>query len=126
MENAKRLALIALGYFFLGLAILGVFLPILPTTPFLILSAGCFMRSSKRLHDKLLDNKYFGEYLKNWYENGSIPKKAKVVAVISMAITFGSSIYVVPYMMARVLLVLIALCVGAYILTRPTAIMKNK
>lgn len=126
MENAKRLALIALGYFFLGLAILGVFLPILPTTPFLILSAGCFMRSSKRLHDKLLDNKYFGEYLKNWYENGSIPKKAKMVAVISMAITFGSSIYVVPYTMARALLVLIALCVGAYILTRPTAIMKNK
>lgn len=126
MGNAKRLALIVLGYFFLGLAILGVFLPILPTTPFLILSAGCFMRSSKRLHDKLLDNKYFGEYLKNWYENGSIPKKAKVVAVISMAITFGSSIYVVPYMMARALLVLIALCVGAYILTRPTAIMKNK
>jgi hypothetical protein len=126
VENAKRLALIALGYFFIGLAILGVFLPILPTAPFLILAAGCFMRSSKRLHDKLLDDKYFGEYLKNWYENGSIPKKAKIVAVISMGITFGSSIYMVPYTIVRVLLILTALCVGAYILTRPTTIIKNK
>lgn len=120
MKNLKIWIFYILGYFFLGLGIIGIILPILPTTPFLLLSASCFMRSSKRAHDWLLSNKYFGEYLKNWYENGSIPKRAKIAAVILMALTFGSSIYIMPYMIARILLVFIALGVGAYIFTRPT------
>lgn len=126
MRNIKIWIFHALGYFFLGLGVLGVVLPILPTTPFLLLSASCFIRSSKRTHDWLLSNKYFGEYLENWYENGSIPKRAKVAAMVVMTPTFGGSIYVVPYMTAKALLILIALCVGAYIFTRPTTTDKNK
>ncbi len=126
MKNIKIWIFHALGYYFLGLGVLGVVLPILPTTPFLLLSASCFIRSSKRTHDWLLGNKYFGEYLENWYKNGSISKRAKVAAMIVMTPTLGSSIYVIPYMSARILVILIAFCVGAYIFTRPTAADKNK
>lgn len=126
MKNIKIWIFHALGYFFLGLGVLGVVLPILPTTPFLLLSAGCFIRSSKRTYDWLLSNKYFGEYLENWYESGSISRRAKIASVIVMTPTFGSSIYAVPYTTAKALLILIAFCVGAYIFTRPTAVNKNK
>ena len=73
------------GGFFLGLGLLGVVLPVLPTTPFLLLAAGCFARSSPRLHRWLLDHPVFGPPIRNWEDNGAISRKAKRLAVGSMA-----------------------------------------
>jgi uncharacterized membrane protein YbaN (DUF454 family) len=81
-----------LGFLFLGLAILGVPLPVLPTTPFLLLAAWFFARSSDRWHQWLLANELFGPIIKNWEENRCIPRGTKVVALVSMACAGGASI----------------------------------
>ena len=68
------------GMLFLGLGLLGVLLPILPTTPFLLLAAWCFARSSPRLHGWLLGHRLFGPPIRNWEENGAISRPAKRLA----------------------------------------------
>ena len=85
----KKVLWISLGILFVGLGAIGVVIPGLPTTPFLILAAACFIRSSQRLYDWLIKNKTFGPYLKDYREGKGIPKKAKILAV-SMIIVFVS------------------------------------
>ena len=85
----KKILWISLGILFVGLGAIGVVIPGLPTTPFLILAAACFIRSSQRLYDWLIQNKTFGPYLKDYREGKGIPKKAKILAV-SMIIIFVS------------------------------------
>ena len=85
----KKVLWISLGILFVGLGAIGVVIPGLPTTPFLILAAACFIRSSQRLYDWLIKNKTFGPYLKDYREGKGIPKKAKILAV-SMIIIFVS------------------------------------
>jgi uncharacterized membrane protein YbaN (DUF454 family) len=81
------------GIFFVGLAMLGVILPILPTTPFLLVAAACFAKSSPRLHQMLLDNRVFGPLIYHWEQSRSIPKKGKVIALTSIIIATSISCY---------------------------------
>lgn len=83
---------LGLGGLFLGLGLLGVVLPVLPTTPFLLLAAGCFARSSPRLHGWLLAHPVFGPPIRNWEENGAISRRAKRLAVGSMAAVLALSV----------------------------------
>jgi hypothetical protein len=86
-----------LGLLFLGLGGLGVVLPLLPTTPFVLLAAGCFARSSPRLHRWLLDSQLFGPILRDWEQHRCVPRRAKVVALVTMLGVGGSSIlFAVP------------------------------
>lgn len=82
-----------LGFLFLGIAMLGIVLPVLPTTPFLLLSAWFFARSSEKWHRWLLDSRLFGPMIRNWEENRCISRRTKVIAITSMALVGGSSIY---------------------------------
>jgi len=82
-----------LGFFFLALALLGFALPILPGTPFLLLSAWFFARSSKKWHAWLLNNKLFGPIILNWETNRCINFRTKCVAIISMLGVGGGSIF---------------------------------
>lgn len=84
---------ITLGLLLVGLAVLGIFLPVLPTTPFLLLALACFGKSSEKLHNWLLTNKTFGPFIRQWHETRSMPRKAKVYAIISIFIGGGISIY---------------------------------
>ena len=84
------------GVFFVGLALLGAILPLLPTTPFLLVAAACFARSSPRLHKMLLANKMFGPLIYHWQESRSIPKRAKVISLLSMVLAVAWSCYVLP------------------------------
>tara|TARA_B100001123_G_scaffold442234_1_gene585337 strand:- start:773 stop:1201 length:429 start_codon:yes stop_codon:yes gene_type:complete len=83
---------ISLGSFFVALAAVGVALPGIPTTPFLILAAACYIRSSQKLYDWLISNKTFGPYLKDYREGKGIPKKAKGLAISMIILFVGSSV----------------------------------
>ena len=87
----KALWVIA-GSVFVVLGAFGVILPGLPTTPFLILAAACYIRSSQRLYDWLIANKTFGPYLKDYREGKGIPKRAKKIALIMMTIFVGYAV----------------------------------
>ena len=87
-----RFAFAALGTLFLLLGIAGVFLPILPTTPFLLLATACYARSSRRFYNWLMNHPVFGSLIVEWRAYRSIPWRIKLVAVVTMIVTFGSSI----------------------------------
>lgn len=121
IEEAKsrliRLILIIAGTFFLGLGILGIFLPILPTTPFLLLTAACYARSSRRLNDWLLNNKLFGNYIKNYREGKGIPLKVKILSISFLWIAILFSAFFVDILVVRIILILVAIGVTIHILT---------
>lgn len=87
MSSFMKFILVILGIFSLVLGILGIFLPVLPTTPFLLLSATLFLRSSKRLYEWLLAHPYLGEYIRNFKEYKAIPLRVKIVSVSMVWIT---------------------------------------
>jgi len=103
----------------LAFGLAGVVLPLLPTTPFLLLAAFCFAKSSPRLHDWLVAHPQFGPLIENWRRHGSIDRRTKGIAVLVMAATFGISLAlgVGPWILITQAVVLSA--VAVFILTRP-------
>ena len=91
-SRAMRVAFIALGMIALALGIAGVVLPVLPTTPFVLLAAACFARGSQRFHSWLLAHPLFGPIIIEWNEYGSIPWRTKIVAIVLMSTTLTVSI----------------------------------
>ena len=109
--------LITVGIISVGLGLLGVFVPVLPTTPFLLLAAGCFMRSSQRLYDWLIHHKWFGEYIRNYREYRAIPLRAKVVTLVLLWSVIGTTaLFAVTLWWVRVLLGVVAVGVTLHLL----------
>jgi len=99
-----RWLLIALGFMFLALGTVGVFVPFLPTTPFVLLAAACFVRGSRRMHVVLLRSRPFGPIIREWRAHKTIPIRAKRFAQVLIVLSFGSSaILFVPILWLRVL-----------------------
>lgn len=121
MNRAKKYLYILLGTIFLGLGTLGIFLPLLPTTPFWLLTCWFYIRSSERLYNKVMANRYFGSYIRAYAVDKSIPLRAKVITLVlmwgSMIVT---SVFFIPLWWVRVLLLLIAIGVTWHILSFPT------
>ncbi len=90
-----RSCLLVLGLLFTALATVGAFLPVLPTTPFLLLAAACFVRSSPAFHRRLLANRVFGQYISRWQHDRTVPREAKLKAYGMVVVTFAVSIAVV-------------------------------
>jgi len=113
-----RWVLIIAGTFFVGLGVLGIFLPLLPTTPFLLLAAACYVRSSKRFYNWILNNKWFGNYVKNYQEKKGVPLKVKILSVSLLWITIiFSAVFIVHILFVRIILILIAIGVTIHILS---------
>ena len=120
-ESAKkriiRHVLIAAGTLFLVLGIVGVFLPILPTTPFLLLAAACYARGSSRFYRWLMNNRLVGTYIRNYREGRGLPPRVKVIVITLLWVTIGySAAFAVHVLWARVILILIAVGVTTHIL----------
>lgn len=111
---------IGFGALCVGLAILGAALPLLPTTPFLLLAAFAFARSSPRLHAWLLAHKRFGPLIHNWNEHGAISQRTKIVSVGIMALMPPASLYIGAPGWTVVLQIVILSASAAFILTRPS------
>lgn len=103
----------------LAIGLIGIVVPLLPTTPFLLLAAYCYQRGSEELHQWLLQHPRFGPLVRDWRERGAIPPRAKRNAVIALAIVWGISwlIGVAPFVLAIQAAVLAV--VAAFILSRP-------
>ncbi len=113
--------LVTLGMLFVALGGIGLVLPVMPTTPFLLLAAACFARSSPRFHARLLDNRLFGPIIKSWQEDRSIPAKAKVTAILSIIVVGGTSVLLfVEQAMLRLLIAAILLLNIAFIASLKT------
>lgn len=122
VRRAIRFGWLALGVFCVGLGIVGALLPLMPTTIFLILAAGCFARSSPRLEAWLLDHPRFGPTLRAWRRDGAMSRRAKGMACGGMAI--GYAIFLLTARPNTVLAIVVAFVMigcATYIGTRPNA-----
>jgi uncharacterized membrane protein YbaN (DUF454 family) len=117
----SRGALIVAGSISLGLGIIGIILPLLPTTPFLLLAAWCYARSSKKFYIWLINNKRFGRIIKNYYEGKGIPLHVKIYAISLLWVTILLSSYLfIEMLLIRIILIIIATLVTIHILRFPT------
>ncbi|MBG6241050.1 MAG: DUF454 family protein [Candidatus Symbiopectobacterium sp. Dall1.0] len=114
-----RIGLVVLGWLAVVLATLGVVLPLLPTTPFLLLAAWCFARSSPRFHAWLLYRSWFGPYLRHWQDHRALPPGAKGKAVVMIVLTFAISLWLVDMVWVRVLLLTIMAVLLTFMLRLP-------
>ncbi len=110
---------IGLGFLNVGLGIVGAFLPVMPTTVFLIMAAFCFARGSPHLHAWLMNHRRFGPPLQNWKKHGAISRKAKRLAVSMMAASFVISALAGLSTVFLLIEFAVLACVSAFILTRP-------
>ena len=119
MSGARRLVWRVLGLSATGLGMAGILLPLLPTTPFLLLAAICFSRSSPRLHTWLVDHPRLGPPIRDWQAHGAIGRRAKLAAATAMLATLALSVW---FGVAGPVLAVQALCLAGaaiFVLSRP-------
>lgn len=114
----KRPLYITLGFFFVGLGVVGIFLPLLPTTIFLIIASYLFMKSSPELHEKLLNHKILGSYIKNYIEKRGMPIKSKISSICLLWTSILiSSYFLTENLIVRIILLIVAIGVTVHIAT---------
>jgi uncharacterized membrane protein YbaN (DUF454 family) len=115
-DELKRRLLITIGTICVAIGVIGIFVPILPTTPFLLLAAACYLRSSPRFHRWLMNNRLFGTYIRNYTEGRGIPIKVKLFTVALLWLTIGISIWLAANLIVTVILLIIATGVTIHII----------
>jgi uncharacterized membrane protein YbaN (DUF454 family) len=121
IDNSIRWLLITAGTISLSLGIIGIIVPVLPTTPFLLLTAACYAGSSQRFYDWLLNNKYLGTYIKNYREKKGIPIKVKIFAIVLLWCTISLSIILTSLdLIVTSILLIVAIGVTTHILCLKT------
>lgn len=102
------------------LGIVGIFLPLLPTTPFLLLASACYMRGSDRMHHWLMNQRHLGPYLRSYQQGRGIPLRAKITALALMWTSLTVSMWFVPLPWVRALLLIPGIAVTIYLLRMRT------
>ncbi len=121
ISKQRKWLLIIAGSFFVALGIIGILIPLLPTTPFLLLASACYIRSSERLYNWLINNRLLGIYLRNYIENKAIPLKIKLITISILWLTIGYSIiFVIHVFLVKFILILIAIGVSIHIVCMRT------
>ncbi|MCA0045189.1 YbaN family protein [Celeribacter litoreus] len=119
-ERLSRYIHFSLGALCIALGFIGIFLPVMPTTVFILLAAFFFTKGSPRVRQWLLDHAHFGPSIRAWEETGAIPRRIKWIAISMMAVTFGVCLFFLPPLVLTLQAAL--MIIGAlYILTRPDA-----
>lgn len=121
MSTYKQKIFLILGFIFVAFGIIGAILPLMPSTVFFILAAYFFSKSSEKFHKKLLDNKYIGRHIKNFYEKKGMPLRAKIISILFLFLTITISIILVertPFLV--VILLSVAFAVSFYIISLNT------
>lgn len=122
-NGVARFWYLAGGHLSVALAILGVFLPLLPTTPFLLLAAACYARGSVHFYNWLLNNRTFGPIIVNWRQHRSVALKHKIMAIVIIVLSIGSSVlFFVPNIYGKITLSLLGLGWVVVMLRLPTRI----
>lgn len=126
MKNLKKKLYIAFGFLAVALAIIGVFIPGLPTVPFLLVALFCFERSSKKYHDMIMNNKYFGPVLQDYYSGKGLTSSVKIKAILFLSCGMIFSIYKIQNLHTRIALTIVWLAVAIHIILLKTKKTKNK
>ena len=120
-QKIVRALFFVAGTVSLAIGTIGIVLPILPTTPLLLLALACYCRSSKRMTKWVLTNKYFGSYIRRYKEGKGIPIKTKIAAIATLWITISySAFFIVNIWIVQLILFAIAIAVSIHILRLPT------
>ena len=121
-QRVIKALLLTAGTICLSLGAIGIFVPLLPATPFLLVAAACYMRSSERMYNWLLNNRWFGTYIKNYREGKGIPLKTKIIAISFLwaAILYSTIMVVDEVLVAQLVLLIIACVVSIHLVRIPT------
>lgn len=118
--------LIAAGWIFVALGVIGIFLPLMPTTIFFILAAASFAKSSEKFYNWLIYHPRFGKFIRDYRENRGMPMRAKIIAISMIILSIGSSaIFFTEKTFVRVLLIITAIGVSSYIISLKTIKQRN-
>lgn len=112
IQKIKRWFFLILGFVFVAIGLIGVILPVLPTTPFLILATGCFARSSTKFHQWLYNHPTFGDYIQKWEEKRAIPRKAKYLAWSMMSLSCAMLFYRLPQHLWWLAILITGICLA--------------
>lgn len=126
MNNLMKTTLFIGGLISLCLGVIGLFLPILPTTPFLLLASFCFVRSSSRMHSWLHNHRIFGEFISNYTKYKAIPKRTKVQAILFLWVTLVISYVLVDSVHVRIFLGIVGVCVTIHLARIRTLNVENQ
>jgi len=122
-----RIVLVTAGSLCLAAGIVGIFLPVLPTTPFLILAAGCYARGSPGFHRRLLSNRVFGDFIRNYKEGRSMKLGHKLISLLLLWLTLAfTGWFAVSSLLVRLLLLGVGVAVTAHLLLLKTTPRKEK
>jgi len=113
--ETRKLLLIIAGLLAVTLGTIGVFVPLLPTTPFLLIASYCFVRSSKKLHNWLMNHRLFGKYLQNYIKYRAVTKLTKIISISTLWITIIISFVVIDNIYARIVLAIVLICVTTHL-----------
>ena len=120
-----RIILLSLGLLCVGLAFIGIFIPGIPTTPFLIVALWAFAQSSKKFHAWLLNHKRFGTVLRNWESHKVVPIKAKILMVILQITAVAMIQYSLNNIFITISLAVLLLCVACYVISLPSKVINE-
>jgi uncharacterized membrane protein YbaN (DUF454 family) len=120
LHAVKRYVYVFIGTLSLALGMIGIFVPVLPTTPFLLLSSYCYLRGSKRMYDWLINHKVFGPYIFNYLTYKAIPRKIKASAIIFLWCTLTISMFIIPLWYVRIFFIVVGLAVTIHLLRLKT------